>query len=473
MGIKEVFSRLKDNSNQLLLIFIIFQPILDILTAFNIYYLGTSITVGLLVRMAFLLFGLLFILLFSESHLKRPIGVYLLFLLSVVGIGFIGNFFSKPVFNIFYEVQFVAKALYFVVMFLSYLLIFTTLHTHKVFVTKFQQYVVYAMTIVGAVLLFTFVTGTGFNTYEYGKAGNKGWFYSGNELSAILSIGFPFVIMYAVRKMNAWKEIYYWLPALTLGFSALMLGTKVGHLSILLVCGLTPIILLIEWLKSAKLKEDTKAIKRNLIVSISAILLFILLTPITPAYTNTAGHYTSVNEKLLEELLEEMEGENEIDNKELEENNALKEKMAENKFFKNKLVTVLLSNRDVYLYRTHTHFVAAPIHQKLFGLGYAGNWEDHPKLIEMDFFDLFYSFGIIGFILFIAPFVITVYLLVKNLFVLKYKMLRADVLFPLVSLALAIGAATIAGHVLYAPAVSIYVAAILAYLLNHSNKIEN
>ena len=471
MDIHTVFSRMKENSNQILLIFIIIQPILDILTALNIYYLGTSITVGLLVRMAFLLFGLLFVLLFSESSWKRPIGVYLFLLLSIVGIGFIGNFFSKPVFNLFYEVQFIAKALYFVIMFLSYLLIFTSLHTQKAFVSKFQQYIVYAMTIVGAVLLFTFITGTGFDTYEYGKAGNKGWFYSGNELSAILSIGFPFVVMYAVRKMNSWKEIYYWLPALILGFSALMLGTKVGHLSILLVCGLTPIILLIEWLKSKKLKEDTSTIKRNLIVSISAILLFIMLTPITPAYTNTAGHYSSVNEKLLEELLEEMEDESQVDQNELEENKALKERMAENKFFNNKLVTVLLSNRDVYLYRTHTHFVEAPIHQKLFGLGYAGNWEENPKLIEMDFFDLFYSFGIIGFLLFIAPFVITVYLLVKNLIVLRYRMLRSDILFPLISLALACGAATLAGHVLYAPAVSIYVAGILAYLLNQTNKI--
>ena len=37
-------------------------------------------------------------------------------------------------------------------------------------------------------------------------------------------------------------------------------------------------------------------------------------------------------------------------------------------------------------------------------MGYAGNYSDQPKMIEMDFYDLFYSLGIIGFIIYIFPF---------------------------------------------------------------------
>ena len=49
--------------------------------------------------------------------------------------------------------------------------------------------------------------------------------------------------------------------------------------------------------------------------------------------------------------------------------------------------------------------------QKLLGMGYAGNFkyneqkQPDPKLIEMDFHDWFYDFGIIGFVLLMIPFI--------------------------------------------------------------------
>ena len=41
--------------------------------------------------------------------------------------------------------------------------------------------------------------------------------------------------------------------------------------------------------------------------------------------------------------------------------------------------------------------------QKLFGMGYASNYSDQPKTIEIDYLDLFFSTGILGSILYFLP----------------------------------------------------------------------
>ena len=109
--------------------------------------------------------------------------------------------------------------------------------------------------------------------------------------------------------------------------------------------------------------------------------------------------------------------------------------------------------------------------QKLLGMGYAGNFkyneqkQPDPKLIEMDFHDWFYDFGIIGFALLMIPFVyyglriLLVFITrFKEIFNIKYGMIAA-------SLLLALGIAYIAGHILTAPGVGIYFVVVLAYLI--------
>ena len=85
-------------------------------------------------------------------------------------------------------------------------------------------------------------------------------------------------------------------------------------------------------------------------------------------------------------------------------------------------------------------------------------------MIEMDFHDLFYSLGIIGFIVYILPFLFILYNI--GLFFLKNikKLFKPIYLFLLLALALGLGTSYSAGHVLTAPAVSIYLNIVLAFL---------
>ncbi|MGD7052971.1 O-antigen ligase family protein [Sutcliffiella horikoshii] len=460
----DLLNKLKNND--LFLIFIILQPILDVLTALSIYYFQASITIGLLVRMAFMLISIVYIFFLNNSKYKKLITGYLIVFLTIVGVGFLTNYFIKPNFSLFSELQYTTKSVYFVIMFLSYLLVLTSLN-YSSKMDRYQAFIVYSMVIVGVVLLFTLLTGTGFDTYKYNKAGNKGWFYSGNELSAILSICFPMVVLFAVKKSTSLKKAYFWIPVLVVGFAAIMVGTKVGHLAIILVCALTPILLGLELLvkKLGKLSSSIN-IKLNLIISIGIVAAVALITPVTPAFTNTSGHYSSVAEEIAEESSEtEVEEEGSGSEDKVEEPEKEEKENFTAKLLDNKVLSVLLSSRDKYFIKLNNDFIEAPAQQKMFGMGYAGNWEKAPKLIEMDFFDLFYSFGIIGFAAFMLPFISILLVAMKQLLNLKLQLIRLNVLFPLMSIALAVGIAFLAGHVLYAPAVSIYVSVILAIIL--------
>ena len=53
--------------------------------------------------------------------------------------------------------------------------------------------------------------------------------------------------------------------------------------------------------------------------------------------------------------------------------------------------SLIYSDRDKFLKTYKQYYKDAPLSQKLFGMGYAGNYTDKIKLIEMDFHDLFFS----------------------------------------------------------------------------------
>ena len=65
---------------------------------------------------------------------------------------------------------------------------------------------------------------------------------------------------------------------------------------------------------------------------------------------------------------------------------------------------LIFSGRQLFEQMYKDFYNEAPMSQKLLGMGYAGNYKEQPKLIERDFHDWFYSFGIIGFILLVIPF---------------------------------------------------------------------
>ena len=95
------------------------------------------------------------------------------------------------------------------------------------------------------------------------------------------------------------------------------------------------------------------------------------------------------------------------------------------------------------------------------GIGYIENYatdEMNMKMIEMDPFDLFYRHGVIGFLLFLLPFLYAIGQAIKR--EKQDKEIRHKIAFYL-SLVFTIFMSIFTGHVLVAPAVSIFVAVVL------------
>jgi O-antigen ligase like membrane protein len=139
---------------------------------------------------------------------------------------------------------------------------------------------------------------------------------------------------------------------------------------------------------------------------------------------------------------------------------------------KEQMQHLILSGRNEYLALQQNYFAQSPWMQKLFGMGYGGNYPKTPKLIEMDFHDLFFSFGIVGFFVYIAPLIYVLVHIGCRLFRNIHTFIDLEFILISSGIALELGIALTAGHVLTAPAVSIYLAVLIAYLFIRTKNIS-
>ena len=126
-------------------------------------------------------------------------------------------------------------------------------------------------------------------------------------------------------------------------------------------------------------------------------------------------------------------------------------------------------------FKVYNIYKTRDLGEKLFGIGFSNrNSIDDArieKLIEMDFFDIVLRYGILGLIIYLLPFMMVGFLLVKDILINKFKMTIEQYLF-LYSTMVGLGAGFIAGHVFSSPPVSIYMALLMIFDLSVFKKEE-
>ena len=130
--------------------------------------------------------------------------------------------------------------------------------------------------------------------------------------------------------------------------------------------------------------------------------------------------------------------------------------------------TESVSGRDEFLKANKEKFFSGSSLDRIFGIGYLTNINGEvkeTKLVEMDYFDIFFNQGYLGTIVFFAPIayiaLVTIWNLLKNF---KKMILDPEILLMGYSVFISFGIALLAGHVLVAPAVSIYMAVFMILL---------
>ncbi|PDY81404.1 O-antigen ligase family protein [Bacillus cereus] len=471
-----------------LLFFIILQPVLDLLTSLSIELLKVNATVGIMVRFLIMAMGGIYILIQAKERENRKFLIYLVLLGVVLGIGFINNKLIKSPIVLAEEVKFIGKALYIYIMLGSYILALKSLKKTVNISDKVRNNIVYSTLIINAVMVISITTSTDFGSYEWMKVGSRGWFYAGNELGSILAIIFPIVVLYSIQKTKSVKHVLYWIPSLLMIYSLIQVGTKVGMGSIGATLAAAIGIIVLQLLFDRK-NPNKKALVLNALIAIVLLAGVVGTFKMTPLAQNMGIHNNYLSEQNVaqqgqkeQEIKEKIKKEQEIKEKEEKQHKAEKpeekakieaevKKEVEKEQKKENQENLIFSGRQVYEERHKQFFKEAPMSQKLLGMGYAGNFkyneqkEPDPKLIEMDFHDWFYDFGIIGFALMMIPFIyyglrilLAFVTRFKEIFNIKYGMISA-------SLLLALGIAYIAGHILTAPGVGIYCVVVLAYLI--------
>lgn len=382
---------------------IILLPIIDIATAFTEEW---TLSIGAIIRT--LLMVLVMIYIWIIEPLKKQYRLVFLLAYMIIAVTFISNFFIKIPFHLMEEVSFMLKVAYFITMISLAIHIITTKKIQQI---HYLQVVHIVLFIVSSTYWIAYFTKTNIASYAYIKAGYSGWYFSANELSVIILILFALVLLYFLRtytKMTTFTVI------ITL-FILPMIGTKTA-----LYGGL---ILYIPILLYAFFKRKWR---QGITLSILLGLLFVYI-PFSAASTNqldTADHH-------------------EVNTEEQEHS--------------------LLSSRDLYLETTLQDYRQAPFLRQMVGLGYAGDYEKAAKTIEMDFYDLFFSFGWLGTIILLVP-----------LALLGYKITRWKLTFPYMysmgTLLLTMGISFVAGHVIFAPAVMSYVALLVIWIGSIANE---
>lgn len=398
--------KIENNIDKILKTFIILQPIIDLMTSIGVNCLDMNITFGIIIRTMFLFFIIATNIFIFK---KKTINIYYSITLIYSILYITGLYIYKDGANILGEVQGLMRCFYFPLMLIS-------IYNIKDKIKSDYKILMYIFFMYNIMIFIPNILNVGFKSYEITKDGSIGFFNAANEISAIISIITPFFFtMLEENKNKLFKigSIFIYI------YVIVSIGTKTPLLSLFL----TMIFFLIwKFIDSYRQKEYKKILISFFILLILSIGAIILI-PKTTFYKNIKTH------------LDYLETENIID------------------IFKDteKIDHFVFSQRLTFLNNKKKIYDNSELYKKFIGIGYYNN-EKHTKMIEIDYFDVFYSHGIVGFIIYYSIFA---YILINLLKENNKKEKNISTNMNKVSILLILILSLFTGHITTAPAVSL------------------
>ena len=397
------------NINMIIALFILLQPILDLLTGVCVNTLHWNITLGIVIRvifLAFICFVVLFV--FKKKKLLIPyfiIGLYCI--LYVVGMVIYKDSRLLP------EIQGLVRTFYFPILLISLYAIKDKIRiSNMTFLTMILLYIL-------AIFIPTII-GIGYKSYQITKSGTLGFFNSANEISGIISILTPVIFVVFYKSQKPLPILLFCIMYMVV---ILMVGTKTPLLTLIITLGISIIYLWSYFIK----KKKYKYILISILVLIVGCISLAIIIPKTNFYKNIKVHLNYLG---LEHVTEVFKDQELVDH-------------------------FIFSSRLKFMNKKAKIYNKASTYEKVFGIGYINN-KKTTKLIEMDYFDIFYSHGIIGFILFFAIMLSILFKIISKRNKGGYENgMKVLVIFLILFLAF------FTGHIITAPSVSLIVILLL------------
>lgn len=426
---KKINQFLYDNSLKIVIIFLFLQPLIDVLTAVSLTIFNSSFTVGLMTRFMFMIYMIYYCIFLSKNNKSKLIylGVIFIYILLYS----INTIYLKGMDVVLYELKSTLKSFYFPIILITLLSFFEN-KKNSINIEKLSKlFIIYSLFVIIPNLF-----GIGFDAYAVTKGGSIGFFYTANEIGAILSI---LMISYIGYLFNKKEYIKLLLSILVIIYMLTSIGTK-GPLILFVVLILYFVIKYLKSLITLKKYKLFTLITTSFIILVS---LFVLFIPKTNFYKNIVIHLQFLEVDSISDIITD----------------------------KKILDHFIFSQRLTFWEKTNETYINSNISEKILGIGYINNYSTDNismKMVEMDFVDIFYRHGVLGFILYFSIFITVLYKSFKGLF--KSKMKDDLIEVYVISIIFSVFLAFLTGHVLTSPSVSIYVALIIDLFYNEINR---
>ena len=324
-------------------------------------------------------------------------------------------------------------------------------------------------------MYISILTKTSSSTYIEG-IGFKGWFESGNSISSILVLS-TFIIMSFIMKIKNKKHrlIIFSILILIGVYLTTLIGTRVGLIGFVLVVTCFIIAQFIE-----RFVSKSKINKKNLIVLFSIAILVSIIVATTGSITlKRRKHLQNMESTIIDESTgktSHLTGDlTEIRNKIISNN------LEENFMTENQQQSILdlyniaekynIKNTDVRIQQLIYHFMLVKNQKNiiliLFGNGYLVNTNE--LVWEMEFPAILINFGILGFYLYMIPFIINI---IKGgiLIIKEFRKIDTECIMLFFTIVLSFALSTLSGYTFFNSSSMIII--IIANVL-FRNKIES
>ena len=412
-------SFIKKNISIICMLFLLSGPIIDFVTGVMLHIFDISLTLGLVLRILFLFF-IFYVATFIYKKKSNLVyfgifGIYLL--LFILGLTL---FKENP--NYFREIQNTFRLFYFPLLLISLFSI-----RKEIKITTLSLVITLCLYLI--LIFIPLALGVGFESYAITKEGTLGFYNSANEISAIIAILTPILFIIFYESKNLIFKLFITFIYLVV---ILSVGTKTPLLA--LIISLFVVFIYILYKSFIDKKYHVVTTFTAIIVALGLVLIIAL--PKTSFYKNIEVHLDYLKVDNIFDIFKD-------------------EKLVDHFIFSQRLT--FLNNKEKLYDEANTY-------QKIFGLGYYDNGKEL-KSIEMDYFDVYYNQGVIGFIIFFVPYI---YVLISVLQERKAFSFRQLMLY--LSLFLIIVLSLFTGHIITAPAVSGLVSFILLSLVKDDKK---
>lgn len=394
----------------LLCLFIIICPILDMVSFIFRNYFNTSFSPATFLR-PILSITVIIIIFFKDKMKLEIIGVGTIYAIyAIIHLWIFTKIKSGSSFGgITNELQFIINYSFMILNLFIYIHIFKNKSKDKL-----KRSVLISTTIYIVSIWIAIFTGTSSNTYVEG-IGYKGWFETGNSIGAILILA-SFIILNMIKE----KKYRYWalITIILVGiYTTTMLGTRVGLFGFIIAIVLYAISeILIAVLRKIQLN------KKILIGSICTVLAVIIV--VIAFGSNTLQRRQHLKEVEAETTTHISSGileiKEKIDNNELEEgymDSASKKSILDLYNYANKYK---IKNNDMrmqqLIYNAFLVKNQSNILFILFGNGFQANYNE--LILEMEIPAFVFNFGFLGFVLYFVPifgiFIYAIYIGIKE-----------------------------------------------------------